>query len=186
MSSVSYPGPLTTTRFGTHSLWQPNQSIEATASRFGSPASPEASATATATIRTNMVRVYTRTKTFTVPLQGRREEHRPPETAGEGFAGFLEEMKAAGHGALVDSTLRSVGREIRRREGKCSLASLRLARGMTQADLAARLGTSQPYVARLEAGEHSPRASRLKQLGEILGVSTNTVLEAFDGDQPSD
>lgn len=44
--------------------------------------------------------------------------------------------------------------------------------GLSQADLAARVGVSQPAVANWESGVHDPRRLMLAKLAEALGVST--------------
>ncbi len=46
----------------------------------------------------------------------------------------------------------------------------RESRGISQAELARRMGTTQPAIARLEAGGVDPRLDTLRRLGEALGV----------------
>lgn len=48
---------------------------------------------------------------------------------------------------------------------------LRTARGMTQAQLAARIGSSQAAIARLEAGGAEPRLSTLDAIARALGAT---------------
>jgi DNA-binding XRE family transcriptional regulator len=48
--------------------------------------------------------------------------------------------------------------------------ALRVARGLTQAELAKMIGTSQAAIARLEAGGVDPRIQTLARLGEALGA----------------
>lgn len=50
------------------------------------------------------------------------------------------------------------------------LVELRQERGLTQSEVAARLGTSQPVIARLEAGGRDPRLSTLERYARVLGV----------------
>lgn len=50
------------------------------------------------------------------------------------------------------------------------LVDLRRERGLTQADVAERLGTSQPVIARLEAGGRDPRLSTLERYARVLGA----------------
>ena len=42
--------------------------------------------------------------------------------------------------------------------------------GLSQAELARKLGLRQPNVARLEAGEHEPTIATLSRLAEVLGL----------------
>lgn len=51
------------------------------------------------------------------------------------------------------------------------LVRFRAKHGLSQERLAARLGVSQPVVARLESGEHVPRMETLLRLSETLGMS---------------
>jgi transcriptional regulator with XRE-family HTH domain len=48
------------------------------------------------------------------------------------------------------------------------LARLRIMRGLTQTELAARLGTKQPSIARLESGKTEPTLSLLRRAAEAL------------------
>ncbi|TQS44204.1 helix-turn-helix domain-containing protein [Cryptosporangium phraense] len=57
----------------------------------------------------------------------------------------------------------------RRRETAGALADQRRAAGLSQTEVAARMGTSQSSVARLEAGEVDPRMSTLDRYAEALG-----------------
>jgi transcriptional regulator with XRE-family HTH domain len=50
------------------------------------------------------------------------------------------------------------------------LAARRAASGLTQADVAALMGTSQPAVARLEAGSGDLRASTLERYAAAVGA----------------
>lgn len=42
--------------------------------------------------------------------------------------------------------------------------------GLSQAELARKLGWRQPNVARLEAGDHEPTIATLSRLAEVLGL----------------
>lgn len=50
------------------------------------------------------------------------------------------------------------------------LVALREEAGLTQGDVAARMGTSQPVIARLEAGGRDPRLSTLERYAGALGA----------------
>ena len=51
------------------------------------------------------------------------------------------------------------------------LASLREAKGLSQADLARAVGISPHYLGLFESGERVPEGAILRSLGRVLGVS---------------
>src|SRR6266516_6296819 len=51
-----------------------------------------------------------------------------------------------------------------------ALIAARLAAGLTQAKLAARIGTTQSAIARLESGTVTPTLETLRHLADILGL----------------
>ena len=55
---------------------------------------------------------------------------------------------------------------------------LRTAAGLTQAELAERMGTTQSAIARLEGGGTNPSAELLARLGNALGVRLVLTVEA--------
>ena len=55
------------------------------------------------------------------------------------------------------------------------LARRRIASGLSQADIARRMRTSQPAVARLESGQHDAQLSTLTRYAEALGLSLGLV-----------
>lgn len=57
-----------------------------------------------------------------------------------------------------------------------SLSYLRLQRGWSQKELAAKLGTSQSYIARLEAGDIDPQVSTVRRLATVLSLSAAELL----------
>jgi DNA-binding XRE family transcriptional regulator len=56
------------------------------------------------------------------------------------------------------------------------LRELRLAAGLTQAELARRTGIHRPNIARVEAGRHTPSLETLARIANAIGVSTTRVL----------
>ncbi|MGH4010900.1 MAG: helix-turn-helix domain-containing protein [Pseudonocardiaceae bacterium] len=56
------------------------------------------------------------------------------------------------------------------REVASRVVRYRVEHGLSQAELAAKLGVSQPYVARLESGHQSPTLATLARLAQRLGL----------------
>jgi DNA-binding XRE family transcriptional regulator len=56
------------------------------------------------------------------------------------------------------------------------LRELRLAAGLTQAELSRRTGIHRPNIARVEAGRHTPSLETLARIANAIGVSTTQVL----------
>lgn len=63
-------------------------------------------------------------------------------------------------------------------DGPKRLTWFRLTRGWSQKELAKRLGSSQSYVARLEAGDIDPQVSTLQRLAAVFEVPAAELLEA--------
>ena len=61
-------------------------------------------------------------------------------------------------------------RALKELEPGYQVARLRLIRGLTQAELAARIGTQQPSIARIESGRITPSIALLRKIGEALGA----------------
>lgn len=59
------------------------------------------------------------------------------------------------------------------------LAALRMSRGLSQRELAGRLGTSQSRLSRIEAGLDDPRLSTVRKLADALAVDVNAIDEAI-------
>jgi transcriptional regulator with XRE-family HTH domain len=55
-------------------------------------------------------------------------------------------------------------------EPTCQIARLRILRGLTQEQLAERVGTKQPSIARLESGKGEPKLSFLRRVAEALSA----------------
>jgi transcriptional regulator with XRE-family HTH domain len=55
--------------------------------------------------------------------------------------------------------------------------------GLTQTAVAARMGTSQSAVARLEAGRSDPRLSTLERYAAALDGSVSYAIEDADGEE---
>ena len=61
-----------------------------------------------------------------------------------------------------------------------SLTSLRLAKGLSQANLAQAIGTQQSYIARIERNGNDLRATTIKQLAKVLGVTCDQIIAATE------
>jgi transcriptional regulator with XRE-family HTH domain len=57
------------------------------------------------------------------------------------------------------------------------LKALREAKGLSQAALAAKVGVSREYIARLETEKHDPPLSRVEKLAKALKVKVRRLLE---------
>ena len=62
------------------------------------------------------------------------------------------------------------------------LASLRRERGMTQADLAARLGISKSAVSMYERGNREPELDLLQKMADLFRVSVSSLLGREEDD----
>lgn len=67
--------------------------------------------------------------------------------------------------------------------GKNSLRKLRLNAGLSQEQLAQTVGTSQPRIARIEAGREDIGLDVARRLSKALGVDMNSIADALDRSQ---
>ena len=58
-----------------------------------------------------------------------------------------------------------------------NIARLRVSKGLTQTELAERLGRVQTAISKWECGEATPPASLLPKLAEVLGCTVNDLFE---------
>jgi DNA-binding XRE family transcriptional regulator len=90
-------------------------------------------------------------------------------------------------GAICQLTVASIETSSRMTDGPGEIAvdgeklgarlrELRLAAGLTQAELARRTGIHRPNIARVEAGRHTPSLETLSRIANAIGVSTTHVL----------
>lgn len=77
--------------------------------------------------------------------------------------------------AAFEAQLRAARMRRARSVDPTSLKGLRLSRGLSQAELARALGTSQSHVARIEGGTSCPTFETGRKLGRALGVDMNTL-----------
>ena len=73
---------------------------------------------------------------------------------------------------MSDDVRRLVGRNVKR---------LRIAAGISQAELAERMGVDRAYVSGLELGQRNPTVVTLWHIGKALGVKLRSF---FDEEKP--
>lgn len=63
------------------------------------------------------------------------------------------------------------------------LAELREQRKLTQKEVAVKLGVAESTISMYESGQRKPPLDRFKKLAEILGVSTDVLIDCFNNSQ---
>ncbi|MEZ0197650.1 helix-turn-helix transcriptional regulator [Pseudomonas qingdaonensis] len=96
------------------------------------------------------------------------------------FASFMERRQRNPERAAGLAKARSELADALYPEDGTTLKTLRLKAGLTQTQLAALMETSQPLVARIEAGRQDPTMSTCKKLSAALGVNLETISSALD------
>lgn len=94
------------------------------------------------------------------------------------FADLLSKEVDGFSDALVRAR-KNISRTIN--DGRITLRSLRMNRGLSQSQLAAMIGTSQPHVARLEARPEAMMIGTATKLSKALGVDINTIAALASG-----
>ena len=93
---------------------------------------------------------------------------------------FIIELESEGWGEEIAAARKRFASELSA-DQETSLKTLRLTAGLSQAQLAEKIGTSQSRIARLEAGKEDPGFTTMKKICEALGVDLNELGEALDG-----
>lgn len=60
-----------------------------------------------------------------------------------------------------------------------TLSYLRLAAGLSQQQLAEKVGTSQPHIARIERGQHDPSTGLISRIAKALNVDEGLTFRAI-------
>ncbi len=63
-----------------------------------------------------------------------------------------------------------------------TLRTLRLRKGLSQAQLAVAIGTLQPHIARIERGQADPQLGTCRRIARALDVDLNTLDQALQAD----
>lgn len=111
-------------------------------------------------------------------LVPRREEERIPagfSTIDEVVAGFerdpaLQDELLDARRWIADTVL--AGKPV-------TMRTLRLRKGLSQAQLAQAIGTQQPHVARIERGQADPQLDTCRRIARALGVDLNALDQAL-------
>lgn len=89
-----------------------------------------------------------------------------------------EYEQSADAAALLASGRREVAQTLYADEPE-SFSALRLAAGMSQKQLAALVGTSQPHIARIELGKADPSTDTIARIANALGVDEERMFRAI-------
>jgi DNA-binding XRE family transcriptional regulator len=100
-------------------------------------------------------------------MEGSGTGRGPHELAGPGAPGAPAELPLPLLPGFREMAIRRMSAERRRLVGE--LADQRRSAGLSQTEVAARMGTSQSAVARLEAGDADVRASTLERYAAAIG-----------------
>lgn len=82
-----------------------------------------------------------------------------------------------------------MGKSIYSRRAQALAALLKQMRkdaGLTQAELASRIGRHQPYVHDYEAGDRQLRIPQIDEIARVLGTTTHAVIGELDKIAPPD
>lgn len=103
----------------------------------------------------------------------------PPRTTAIGD--LIADFERNGMEAAIRAARSRLAGRVKRNSG-CSptLRGLRLMHELSQVELAAKLNTSQPHVARLESGRSEPGRETMRKLAEVFGIDMNAVDAAFE------
>jgi DNA-binding transcriptional regulator YiaG len=94
---------------------------------------------------------------------------------------FVREAIASDKDDLIPIARKELAESERMIGDGSSIRTIRLSLGLSQSDLAGKLGTSQSYVARLETGVvKAPSIRRVRQLATVLECSNDKILSTFD------
>lgn len=97
----------------------------------------------------------------------------------QGFSRFSEILNQENFAPDPDLLAKARKQLVDKRQLK-GLAGLRLAKGLSQKDLAEMIGTSQPRLSTWEGGSEKPGFESIKRLRDALRVTADEILEALD------
>lgn len=103
-----------------------------------------------------------------------------PSSFKEGYDDFDRlALEVASDGEVAAEVVR--GREwVASTFGNGDLASLRLAAGLSQSELAGQCDIEQPHISRYESGRHEPLVSTAGKMARALGVSLEVFVNAWN------
>ena len=92
---------------------------------------------------------------------------------------YVAELEATPEGAVRMREARARLARVIQDSGPPTLRSMRLALGLSQTQLAAKVGTSQPQIARIEAGRPDPTYDTFVRIARALEAAVTDVVTAF-------
>lgn len=92
---------------------------------------------------------------------------------------LLKKWEAAGRGEVIRQGRARLASRVQQSEG-LTLRAMRVGRNMSQSEVAEEVGTSQPHIARLEAGRVDPGRSMMRRLASLFGVDMNAIDSALE------
>lgn len=102
----------------------------------------------------------------------------PPQPAG--FRSVEDRLaEVAGNPKRAEALAKARRRLATTLQPDAPLAALRMRCGLSQRELAERIGTSQSRLSRIEGGLDDPRLSTVRKLADALAVDVNTIEEAI-------
>lgn len=105
----------------------------------------------------------------------------PQPKRGRLLSEFVKEWtKDEEKNAELKSARAWLGEKISEQSSGVTIKSLRLAKGLSQTDLANLMGTKQPHIARIEKGRDSVTLATLSKLSKFLEVDYNTLVAALE------
>lgn len=93
------------------------------------------------------------------------------------FEDFVKELYEAGYESAIRGGRQELSKALQNSERKKSLKTIRLARGLSQHELAKKAGLQQYQVSRYEAGKEYPSAPTIMKLCKVLNIDQNTFFE---------
>lgn len=109
--------------------------------------------------------------------------HRAERSAADGdsLSALEGDLRARGLGPVIEKARQRRAEAITLSVGRSTLRSLRLAAGLSQAQLGEKVGVAQPRIAMWESEREQPHGRYMELLAVALGVDFNALIPAVYG-----